>query len=107
MTARRLTFAELLRRLGAAGAAALVLALTVFAASPRLHEELHGADHAPVEHSCAVELFAAGVTTACAPVAALPPTVAWQAQPVVVAEEIFLAAPRYLRRPERGPPVQG
>jgi hypothetical protein len=107
MIACRHSTAEFLRRLGAAAGAALVLALTVFAASPRLHGDLHCADHPPVDHRCAVELFAAGVTTACAPVAALPPTSAWHAQPAAVGEKIFLASPRYLRQPERGPPTLG
>ncbi len=101
---RRL-FAEFLRRLGAAGGAALVLALAVFAASPELHAWLHTTGGAPGDDGCAVVLFAHGVSAPLGVVAAAPPASAWREQPRVVPGGVFLASPRYLRQPERGPPV--
>lgn len=102
---RRSPFAEMLRRLLAAGSAALVLALTVFAASPSAHGMLHdhdGAIHA--DDTCAVVLFAGGVSLPLETPAPLPPVVAWQPLVPAIAEEIFFTSPRYLHQPERGPP---
>ncbi|MEO5961147.1 MAG: hypothetical protein ABIZ49_05155 [Opitutaceae bacterium] len=96
--------ADLLCRLMAGGSAALVLALTVFAASPKLHDELHAATNVAHGDGCAVALFASGVSLPVAGLAALPPSIEWRTQTSAVAEEIFLASPRYLRQPERGPP---
>jgi hypothetical protein len=97
--------AEFLRRLLAAGAAALVLALGVFAASPELHQWLHGHDGLTKDDSCAVVLFASGASAPAAAIAVpLPPT-EWQAWSHPSVTEIFLASPRYLHQPERGPPV--
>lgn len=97
--------AEFLRRLFAAGAVALVFALAVFAASPVLHHWLHGQDGRTIDDSCAVELFASGVSLALDAPAVTAPSAAWCEEPRVVVAEIFLASPRYLRQPERGPPV--
>jgi hypothetical protein len=108
MFARRLPpFADFLHRLVAAGSAALVLALMIFAASPRLHDDLHAATDVAHGEDCAVAMFAAGVALPFAPLAALPPLAAWRPQTPAVAGEIFLASPRYLRQPERGPPTLG
>lgn len=96
-----------LRRLMAAGGALLVLALTVLAANPRLHEKLHADDPAPHTDGCAVVLFANGVALTVALTPALPAVAEWRVTPAAVVTEIFLAAPRYLRQPERGPPALG
>lgn len=106
------------RRVLALGCAGLVLALTVFAASPAAHEWLHvdakhsNCGHAhkstPVTaetHDCAVVLFASGVSLPVGPVAVIPPLEAVQSVSPVTAAEVFLVSPRYLRRPERGPPA--
>jgi hypothetical protein len=84
----------------------VVLGLVVLTASPELHQELHGHVGAHDE-GCPVALFAGGVATPVAlcvtdPVALPVPLVC-----PFVAEEIFLSSPRYLRRPERGPPALG
>jgi hypothetical protein len=94
---------DLVRRVLAAGAAALVFALGLFAASPVLHKHLHGGDPS-LEEGCPIVLFANGVSIAVAVTAPLPPP----AHPVdaarPAASEIFLDSPRYLLQPERGPP---
>jgi hypothetical protein len=101
----RTTLAELARAVIAAGGAALVLALAVFAASPELHHELHAG--APTsEESCPVTLFANGVSLPLDPVAVVAPEALGDAQRVTPAHEVRLVASRYLLRPERGPPAQ-
>jgi len=71
-------FAEYLRRLFAAGGAALVLALAVFAASPELHHWLH-ADAGPAsDDECAVTLFASGVSIAPAAIPVPLPAMEWR-----------------------------
>lgn len=111
---RSSTVPDLLRRLGTAGLAALVLGLTIFAASPKAHEWLHASDHANCpesattqaeEDACAVVLFAGGVSLPLEPVAVPEPVILAQAISPATAAEIHLISPRYLRRPERGPPV--
>lgn len=96
-----------LRRLIAAGCAALVLALTIFAASPVAHDWLHvDDDHAAahVDDGCAVVLFAAGVSLPLAPITAPLPGEAMHVGSLGAPVEIVLVSPRYLRQPERGPP---
>ena len=97
------------RRWIALGSAALVLALSVFAASPAAHGLLH-ADHdhetaARTDDGCAVVLFASGVALPVGPVDVLPPTAVPQGISPVTAAEFYLVSPRYLRQPERGPPL--
>lgn len=97
-----------LRRIIAAGSAAVVLALAVFAVSPNAHAWVHdedGHEHAaPQGDGCAIELFASGVSLPLefAPLAA--PGVATLVPPPPAPDDLFLAHPRYLRQPERGPP---
>ncbi|MBM3854101.1 MAG: hypothetical protein FJ399_13260 [Verrucomicrobia bacterium] len=104
------------RRFVAAGSALLVLALTVFAASPTAHAWLHQTDdrcsaahHAPAtpadddEADCAITLFAAGLVLPLASAAFAPPAPVPAGVPPVAAE-LFLLPPRYLHQPERGPP---
>lgn len=104
MTSRHETALPFFRRLLGAGLAVLVLGLALAAASPELHRHLHDG-LAVADDDCAVVLFAHGVTLAVAIVAALFFAVAWRELPALVGAEILLASPRYLRQPERGPPV--
>lgn len=101
---RHSTFTACLHRLIAAGGAVLVLALTVFAASPALHEHLHDATHTHHDESCPIVLFASSADAPAAPLAAPVPVPTTHSLASPVAREIFLSPPRYLRQPERGPP---
>jgi hypothetical protein len=92
------------RRFLAAAGVALLLLLTASAASPALHHWLHGDTVDDATDNCAVVLFTAGVTLAAAAVAVAAPRLVWNDRRVRAIEEIFLASPRYLRQPERGPP---
>lgn len=104
--AHRTPFADFLRRLVAAGGAVLVLALTVFAASPALHGHLHDATHTEHDESCPIVLFASSADAPATPLAApVPLTTARTLAPGIV-RELFLSSPRYLRPPERGPPAR-
>jgi hypothetical protein len=96
---------ELGRRCLAAGLAALVLALTIFAASPVAHDLLHKQDAPQSEDRCAVVLFAGGVSAPLGLIVIAAPATEWRTAPVARAAEIFVSSPRYLRQPERGPPV--
>jgi hypothetical protein len=93
------------RRLLAAGCAALVFALGLFAVSPVLHEQLHHNDHSSVDDGCAIVLFANGLALSLAVNALPPPPAEWCAQPVSGSTEFVFAAPPYLLQPERGPPI--
>lgn len=101
------SIADRLRRLLAVGCAALVLALTVFAASPVAHESLHDHTdgHAAESDDCAVVMFASGVSLPVGPLAIAPPIPIGGGDSRVEVAEIFLVSPRYLRHPERGPPL--
>lgn len=103
--ASRATFADFLRRLFAAGGAALVLALTVFAASPSLHNLLHSATDTVHDESCPVVLFAGTADVPTAAIAVPLPPVTWQTAAPIATTQLFLSPPRYLRQPERGPPA--
>jgi hypothetical protein len=92
------------RRFLAAVGVALLLLLTVSTASPALHHWLHGDAAADASDNCAVVLFAGGVTLALGALAVAAPRIVWNDRCVRSVEEIFLASPRYLRQPERGPP---
>jgi hypothetical protein len=112
---------SLLSRLLAAGCAALVLALTIVAASPAAHtwlhtvEQHHTCPHHPEPealpqahdhaHECAVVLFASSAEVPVEPLALTPPRLLAIGVSPVTAADIFLVSPRYLRQPERGPPV--
>ena len=96
----------------------LVFGLSLVSASPEAHAFLHRAAEAtaddchhvhsePVdspEHGCAVVWFACGVEL---PVASYFPLPAVNIAPAPEGERpvLLLAPPRYLRQPERGPPV--
>lgn len=93
------------RRLLAAGSIALVLLLSVLASDAGLHRQIHGHSDADHEDGCAVVLFAHGTSVPfdSAVLAATPDTWLSLSRPESV--DIFLASPRYLHQPERGPPV--
>ncbi len=94
-----------IRRLFSAGASALVLLLTVLAASPELHAWIHGDNSGHDDSGCVISLFSQGVSLAAGGDALVVAPVEWLAAPAPVVTEIFLTAPRYMRQPERGPPV--
>jgi hypothetical protein len=94
-----------LRRVCAAGSAALILALGLFAVCPSLHEQLHHGADATAPDQCAVVLFAGGVSVPLAVAAPLLPVADWRELRALATAEILLDSPRYLLRPERGPPV--
>lgn len=102
--AHRTPFADFLRRLVAAGGAVLVLALTVFAASPALHDHLHDATHTEHDESCPIVLFANSADAPAAPLSAPAPLPTARTLAALIAREIFPSPPRYLHPPERGPP---
>ena len=99
--------------------AVLVVALMMLAVSPSAHNWLHSStaahacpDHAkskpvsdPAEHDCAVVLFASGIDTPIAAITLSPPRIIARKVSPVSAAAFYLVSPRYLRRPERGPPA--
>jgi hypothetical protein len=84
----------------------MVFALTVFGASPALHDWLHFQGSPAGDDACAVMLFASGVPLASGTPNLLPPSAAWREPSRVEVADFFLVSPRYLRQPERGPPVR-
>jgi hypothetical protein len=103
--------ADRLRRILAAGGVALVLALTVLAASPAAHAWLHSHEEDHADHpatvdvdTCAVAMFANGVSPDLGQPALGAPVAVVRAIALTTADGIFLVSPRYLRQPERGPP---
>ena len=82
-----------------------MLALGLFAASPILHQQLHQHIDPALDDGCAVVLFAGGVSLPLAAPALPPRATEWQELRPVSVTEIYLDSPRYLLRPERGPPV--
>ena len=102
---RQSELVDILRRALAAGSAAMVFALGVFAASPALHEQLHVGSDSALDDGCAIVLFANGVSMPLAMTAPPPPVATWCQQPPVSAPEVLVESPRYLLQPERGPPA--
>ena len=99
------TWTDFRRRTLAAGCAVLILTLGLLATSPSLHGKLHAGPHATLDDGCAVALFATGVSVAL-PLVTLPPAMGeGRERPGVTSQEVLLGSPRYLLRPERGPPV--
>jgi hypothetical protein len=99
----RLALAEWSRRLLAAGAAALVLALGVLAASPQLHQCLHS-DAGQPDHECAITLFHHGVAQAVTEIALIVVSMQWVARLGTLPAEPDLVAPRFRLNPGRAPP---
>jgi hypothetical protein len=106
----------------AALAIVLVLALTVLASSPELHERLHGhhpgaasaahqdgipADGAKADNDdgCIVTLFAQGVVLALALVALAFTGQRLHAESFELFERVVPEAPRYLHLPTQAPPL--
>ena len=102
---RQSRLSNLLRRVLAAGSAALIFALGLFAASPVLHGQLHHLSDSTLDDGCAIMLFANGVSMPLAATAPPPPSADWREGRPVSSTEILLDSPRYLLQPERGPPV--
>ena len=94
-----------LRRFIATLGIAVVLILSASTVSPTLHDWLHAGSSHDASDQCAVVLFASGVTLAAAAIAVAAPALAWQRFTAPAVSGLFLASPRYLRQPERGPPV--
>lgn len=89
----------------ATACAALVFTLSVFAASPVLHEQLHHDDACASDDGCAVVLFANGVSVPLAAPVLPPPSADWREQPYLTSVEVLRNSPRYLQLPGRGPPA--
>lgn len=110
---RTLHALDALRRLLAAGCAALVLLLAITASSPALHAlaHAHDTDHAHLPQptadadTCAVVLFAQGVALAADTAVLTTHALIRHDLSLPAAEEPLLAAARYLHQPERGPPA--
>ena len=97
------TSLEWMRR-GAVGfAIALWLLLSASSASPALHHWLH-ADGIDGTDNCAVVQFAAGLTVATNADVPVPHIEDYAEALCTEPAPLLLAAPRYLRLPERGPP---
>jgi hypothetical protein len=111
-------FLPLTRAVAALGAV-LVLVLSILAASPDLHERLHGMGGAPTpanhpsptgqtsdqEDGCIVTLFAQGIVV---PLAFFFLALCAWTQPVrafAAPDRIVPEAPRYLRLPTQAPPL--
>jgi hypothetical protein len=113
----------MLSRAAASLAVALVLALTVLAASPDLHERLHGngpgvagtSHHdagrsdggraADDEDGCVVTLFAQGIVLALALLVLALAGRTLRLPAFGPGDRVSPAAPRYLRLPTQAPPV--
>ena len=123
---RSKTLTAWLHRVIAGAGASLVLVLGVLSVCPEAHAWLHahpsetdggchhGHAHAPhlppasgdtSDEGCVVELFSQGVDIAGAGCAVEAHFKADDQGCGVVPEELHLSPPRYLRRPERGPPA--
>jgi succinate dehydrogenase hydrophobic anchor subunit len=91
-------------RVTALALAVLVVVLGVLAFAPAAHEHLHGDDHGHGEHSCAIVLFAQGITTAAT---ALALVAGFHRLASVVVEPQWLWVPISPRRlpPACGPPA--
>jgi hypothetical protein len=96
---------ETFRRVIASSGIALVLLLAALSASPNLHRAFHADDAIAADDGCAVVQFAQGISSAPDPLLAAAATVVFHLERIPAAAEKFLASPRYLHQPERGPPV--
>jgi hypothetical protein len=83
----------------------LVFVLGIIAASPSLHQLFHdGGIGNGVDHQCAITVFANGISVLPDLPAVVPPVQSVCERPAPPLAEIRLLAPRFLLRPERGPP---
>lgn len=83
----------------------MVFALTLLAVSPAAHERIHGAAAHQVDHTCAITLFAHGVTSAPPPLCLTPPLELQSEKIFVHPTDLQLIASKYLLRPVCGPPA--
>ena len=93
-----------LHRLLAAGGVALVLLLSVLAASPGLHAWLHG-NAGETDHECVITLFQHGVVAAAAEVALVVVALVLLAWVAAAPAALYLAPPRYWLPPGHAPPA--
>jgi riboflavin biosynthesis pyrimidine reductase len=93
-----------LHRLLAVGAVALVLLLTVLAASPELHARLHG-NAGEADHECVITLYQHGVVAATAAVALLVVALVLPARVAAAPAALDLGPPRYWLPPALAPPA--
>ena len=93
-----------LHRLLAAGGVALVLLLSVLAASPGLHAWLHG-NAGETDHECVITLFQHGVVVAAADVALVVVALVLLARVATAPAALHLAPPRYWLPPGHAPPA--
>ncbi|MBW8782667.1 MAG: hypothetical protein JF599_12395 [Verrucomicrobia bacterium] len=100
--------------------AALVFALGLLTVSPQAHAWLHGktgifahasspvlpaTDEADDDSGCAIHLYARGITTGVVLLTVFPSSFSRVEAQVLVEESRWFSPPRYLLRPERGPPA--
>ena len=105
LTGRRRFRLRPTHRLLAAGCAALILLLTILAASPELHQRFHHETQPDRDDGCAVVLFSLGITGAAA-AAILVVVAQCLAEKVVTAPAgVDLTAPRFQHPPGCGPPA--
>jgi len=97
--------AQVFRRFLAAGAVALVLTLTILAASPEAHEHVHHDCHHDEDHACAVVLFAQGLWTTFDIVTVPAPAITWAESLPLSHPELRFAAQPHRLPPQCGPPV--
>ena len=102
---RRLPPLKWPHRLLAAGAAALVLLLTVLAASPSLHARLH-TDSSRADHECIITLFQHGAAPETAAVALVVAPLIRVVLRVAELPELRLAPARYWLPPAHAPPAR-
>lgn len=75
--------------------------------SAHAHDHDHDAPATDADHRCAVVLYAHGAALPVVAVELPPPPAADRESATNGRPELFLTTPRYLRQPERGPPVLG
>ena len=93
-----------LHRLLAAGGVALVLLLSVLAASPGLHAWLHG-NAGETDHECVITLFQHGVVATTAEVVLVFVALVLLAWIAAAPSALCLAPPRYWLPPGHAPPA--
>ena len=96
--------AGVLQRTLAGVLSATILFLTVLAVSPAAHEGFHS-NAADANHTCAITLFAQGITSPVCHFELPLPLECLDAVAPVAGEELRLVSPRYLLKPLRGPPI--
>ena len=94
-----------LRRLLAVGGVALVLLLTVLAASPELHAWLHG-NAGDADHECVITLYQHGMVSAAPEVALVLAALILLARVAAELAALYLALPGYWLPPTLAPPVR-